>query len=250
MYPAGAEFVGLKNYIRMFQDKTFLLALKNNFFWLVFFVFLPVPLGLFIAMLFDHNFRGNKLYKTLFFLPMTLSFAVIATIWAWIYHPDMGALNVFLRAIGLENLAKPWLGDVRYMTFALIAVGVWRQVPYVMILYLAGLKNVPSQLLEASMVDGASWFGRFRYVVIPMLKPATIVALTISIIDSLRAFDIVYVMTNAKPRAAEVLSSYMYISSFNWQDYGYGSTIAVAQFAITLGFILVYLNNAMKNEIE
>ncbi len=246
----GFQFVGLQNYIRMFQDETFLLALKNNFFWLLFFVIIPVPLGLFIAMLFDMSFRGHKIYKTLFYLPMTLSFAVIATIWAWIYHPDLGFLNVVLRSIGLESIALPWLGDERYMTFALIAVGVWRQVPYVMILYLAGLKNVPTQLLEASLVDGTGWFGRFRYIIIPMLTPATVVALTISIIDSLRAFDIVYVMTNAKPRAAEVLSSYMYISSFNRQDYGYGSTIAVAQFIITLGFIMVYLNNVLKNEMD
>jgi len=249
-YPAGATWVGLKNFARLFQDSQFIVALVNNFYWLILFVLVPVPLGLFIAMLFNNSYPGERIYKTLFYLPMTLSFAVIGTIWAWIYSPDFGALNGFLHVIGLDSLARPWLGDRRYMTFALIFVGVWRQVPYVMILYLAGLKGVPGELVEAAMIDGASWGQRFRHVVIPMLAPATVVAMTISIIDSLRAFDIIYVMTNTKARAAEVLASYMYSSAFAYQDFGYGSAIAVIQFIITLGFIMVYVNNQLKNELE
>jgi len=155
-----------------------------------------------------------------------------------------------LRELGLEGITRQWLGDKRYMTLALVFVGVWRQVPYVMILYLAGLKNVPEELVEAAMIDGASWGQRFRHVVIPMLAPATVVAVTISVIDSLRAFDIVYVMTNTKARAAEVLASYMYSSAFHYQDYGYGSAIAVVQFAITFAFIVAYVNNTLKNELQ
>ncbi|MCG8572940.1 MAG: sugar ABC transporter permease [Spirochaetes bacterium] len=245
----GFDFIGLKNYLRLFSDKTFWIAIKNNFFWLVLFVALPVPLGLFIAMLFDNDYPGNKVFKTLFYIPMTLSFAVIGTIWAWIYHPDFGTINTFLEMIGLSGLKQQWIGDKRIMTFSLIFVGVWRQVPYVMILYLAGLKNVPKELMEVSMVDGANWGQRFRHILLPLLAPATIVSMTISVIDSLRAFDIVYVMTNAKARAAEVLSTYMYNTAFTYSDYGYGSTIAVIQFIITFCFIIIYLNNVMKSEI-
>ncbi len=244
----GTVWVGFRNFARLFRDHQFWLAVKNNFYWLVFFVLVPVPLGLFIAMLFNNERRGSRLYKTLFYIPMTLSFAVIGTIWAWIYTPDYGVLNGLLRAIGLDSLAVQWLGDKRYMTGALIAVGVWRQVPYVFILYLAGLKGVPPELVEAAMIDGASWWQRFRHVVLPMLAPATVVAVTISIIDSLRAFDIVYVMTNSKARAAEVLASYMYSTAFHYSDFGYGSAIAVVQFAITLAFILVYINNVLRDE--
>ena len=246
----GQKFIGLANFIRLFQDPQFLLALKNNLAWLSCFVLIPIPLGLAIAMLFNMDYRGNNVMKTLFYIPMTLSFAVIGTIWAWIYQPDFGVLNTFLRGLGFPDLAKQWLGDKRFMTGALVAVGVWRQVPYVMILYLAGLKNVPEELVEASMIDGANWGQRFRNVVLPMLAPATVMAVTISIIDSLRAFDVVYVMTNTKARAAEVLASYMYTSSFQYQDYGYGSAIAVIQFAITFLFIIVYVNNSLKNEIQ
>lgn len=246
----GQKFIGLANFIRLFQDPQFYLALRNNLSWLFGFVLIPIPLGLGIAMLFNMNYRGNNVMKTLFYIPMTLSFAVIGTIWAWIYQPDFGVLNTFLRMIHLPGAAKQWLGDKEYMTSALITVGIWRQIPYVMILYLAGLKNVPEELIEVSMIDGANWGQRFRNVVLPMLAPATIMAVTISVIDSLRSFDIVYVMTNTKARAAEVLSSYMYTSSFQYQDYGYGSAIAVVQFAITLLFIILYINNSLKNEIQ
>jgi ABC-type sugar transport system permease subunit len=236
-YPKGPRVVWLRNFARLASDPQFYLALKNNLVWLAVFVVIPVPLGLFIAMLFNLEYRGCRLYKTLFYLPMTLSFVVIGTIWAWIYHPDFGALNTFLRLLGFRSLGStPWIGDKRYMTFALVAVGVWRQVPYVM--------------MEAAMIDGARWGQRFRHVVIPLLAPATVVAVTISIIDSLRAFDIIYVMTNTKARAAEVLATYMYSSAFHYQDYGYGSAIAVVQFIITLGFILIYVSNVLRNELE
>ncbi len=244
----GAVWVGLDNFKRLLGDGQFWLAIKNNFAWLLFFVLIPVPLGLLVAMLFNSGYKGDKLFKTLFYLPMTLSFTIIGTIWMWIYNPDFGALNTFLRSLGLGDIAVQWLGDRRYMTGALIAVGIWRQVPYVMILYLAGLQGVPPELVEASLIDGANAWQRFRRVILPLLMPATVVAVTISVIDSLRAFDIVYVMTNTKARAAEVLASYMYSSSFAFSDYGYGSAIAVVQFLITLVFILVYVNDVLKKE--
>lgn len=244
------RYVGLANFFRLIRDDIFHLALWNNLQWMFGFIVIPIPVGLAIAMFFNQDYPGAKWFKTAFFIPMTLSYAVIGTIWVWIYHPSFGALNTALRTVGLEDLARQWLGDPRIMTRALVAVGVWRQVPYVMILYVAGLKNVPAELIEVSMIDGANWVQRFRNIVLPMLRPATVVAITISIIDSLRAFDIVYVMTNAQPRAAQVLASYMYTSSFQYQDYGYGSAIAVVQFFITLAFILFYVNITLKKESE
>jgi len=245
-----AKFVGLANFVRLFQDPQFYLALKNNSVWLTCFVLIPIPLGLAVAVLFNTDCRGTNVYKTVFYIPMTLSFTVIGTIWAWIYLPEYGILNVFLRSIGLGSLTRQWLGDKRYMTGALVAVGVWRQIPYIMILYLAGLKNVPSELIEAALIDGANFRKRFIKVILPLLAPATVMAVTISIIDSLRSFDAIYVLTSTKARAAEVLSTYMYTSAFNYQDYGYGSAIAVIQFTITLTFILIYVNKSLNKEIQ
>jgi len=318
-----SEFVGFANFTRLFQNKVFWTSLKNNLYWLILFVGIPVPFGLLIAMLFDMKLPGNKIYKTLFYLSMTLSFVVIAQIWSWIFEPRRGALTTFFQSLGIENLAQiqnglavfllfiaipvalgffigwlfnrkleyrstkkrwyvrlialavmliasfivykitgfkvetsrmaergfPWLSDPDFVTFSLILAAIWRQIPYVMVLYLAGLKNVPPELVEASIVDGANWGQRFFSVILPMLKPATIVAVTISVIDSLRAFDIVYAMTQGGPfNSSSVLANYMYIESFNNYRMGYGSSIAVIQFLITLGFIIVYLNNVVKTE--
>lgn len=320
---AKKTWVGFSNYSRLFGDSTFWKSLKNNFYWLIMFIAIPIPLGLGIAMLFDIKLPGGKIFKTLFYLSMTLSFVVIAQIWSWIFEPKNGALTMTFKALGFENLAQiqqmlldallfvaipvvlslvvgywvnkhwdirkpsrrwavtfacmasllvvaflvsrfwhpqinasrfarrgfPWLSDPDFVTFSLIFAAIWRQIPYVMVLYLAGLKNVPPQLVEASIVDGANWGQRFWHVILPMLKPATVIAVTISIIDSLRAFDIVYAMTQGGPfNSSSVLANFMYIESFNNYQMGYGSSIAVIQFLITLGFIVAYLNNVIKSE--
>jgi ABC-type sugar transport system permease subunit len=320
-----AEFIGFKNFQDLFANKVFWTSLKNNLYWLILFVGIPVPIGLLVAMLFDMKLPGNKLFKTLFYLSMTLSFVVIAQIWSWIFEPRSGVMTTFFQALGFETLAQvqqsiidlilyagiplilgfligwiinnkfevksskrrwlitfttlavcfiisfiaykswpfiltpsrlakrgfPWLSDPDFVTFSIIFAAIWRQIPYVMVLYLAGLKGVPPQLIEASIVDGANWGQRFVHVILPMLRPATTVAITISVIDSLRAFDIVFAMTKGGPfNSSSVLANYMYIESFNNYRMGYGSAIAVVQFAITLGFIIVYLNNVLKQEVK
>ncbi|WP_296906892.1 carbohydrate ABC transporter permease [Thermotoga sp.] len=248
---ARFNFIGWKNYTRLFSDFYFWLSLKNNIKWLVFFVVVAIPAGLGMAMLLDQKFPGNKVFKTLIYLPMTLSFVVIGQIWSWILEPRSGVLNEFLRAIGLGNLAKPWLSDPEVVTYALIMAALWRQIAYAMVLFLAGLKNVSTELVEAAYVDGANAWQRFWYVILPALRPAMVIAITVNIIDSLRAFDIVYVMTRGGPfYSSSVLANYMYIQSFHNYQMGYGSAIATIQFLITLGFIIVYLLYTLKREEE
>jgi multiple sugar transport system permease protein/raffinose/stachyose/melibiose transport system permease protein len=243
------EFSGLENYAELLRDDVFWTSITNNVKWLVLFTLIPIPAGLFIAMLLDKNWTGSRLFKMLLYLPMTLSFVVIGQIWNWIYQPDFGVLNTFLTVIGLENLTQAWLSNPTLVTYSLIAAAIWRQIPYVMVLYIAGLKNVPTELVEAALVDGANWSQRFRHVVIPMLLPATVIAVTISIIDSLRAFDIVFVMTRGGPfNSSSVMANQMYIEAFNNYNMGYGAAIAVIQFIITFTFIAVYLNRVIKQE--
>lgn len=243
------NFVGFQNYKDLFQDYYFLLSLKNNFYWMIGFVFISIPLGLGFAMLMDQKFPGHKVYKSLVYLPMTLSFVVIGQIWSWILEPRNGALNTFLRVIGLSNLARPWISDPNIVTFSLIAAALWRQVAYAMILFLAGLQGVSKEHVEAAYVDGANSFQRFWHVILPELRPATVIAITVNIIDSLRAFDIVFVMTRGGPfYSSSVMANYMYIKAFHNYNMGYGSAIAVIQFLITLVFIIAYLNNVLKKE--
>lgn len=243
------DFIGLDNFKMLFGDRIFTTALMNNIKWFIFFIIIPVPVGLGFAMLLDMKLPGSKLFKTLVYLPMTLSFVVIGTMWSWIYEPQYGALNSFLDAIGLDFLITPWLSDPDIVTFSLIFAAIWRQIPYIMVLFLAGLKNVSQDQVEAAYVDGANAWQRFWNIILPALKPSMIIAVTVSVIDSLRSFDIVFVMTKGGPfHSSTVLANFMYIEAFNNYRMGYGSAIAVIQFAITFGFIILYLLNAMKNE--
>ncbi|AEH51449.1 carbohydrate ABC transporter permease [Pseudothermotoga thermarum] len=242
-------FVGLENFRRLFSDRYFLLSLSNNIKWMIGFVLLSVPIGLLFAMLMDQKYPGQRVFKSLVYLPMALSFVVIGQIWSWILEPRSGVLNVFLRAVGLGSFAKAWLSDPQVVTYALILAALWRQIPYAMILFLAGLQNVSKELVEAAVVDGANSFQRFWYVILPQLRPAMVIAITVNIIDSLRAFDIVFVMTRGGPfYSSSVMANYMYIHAFHNYRMGYGAAIAVIQFLITLGFILLYLYNVLKRE--
>src|SRR6056297_2310185 len=212
----NVEFIGLENFKTLFNDRIFTTALMNNIKWFIFFIIIPVPVGLGFAMLLDMKFKGSKLFKTLVYLPMTLSFVVIGTMWSWIYEPQYGALNSFLDAMGLDFLITPWLSDPEVVTFSLIFAAIWRQIPYMMVLFLAGLKNVSKDQVEAAIVDGANSWQRFWNVILPALKPSMIVAITVSIIDSLRAFDIVFVMTKGGPfHSSTVLANFMYLEAFN-----------------------------------
>ena len=245
------DFVGLQNYVSLFHDRVFQGALLNNIKWLIGIKAVAIPLGLGIAILFNRKLRGASLCKTLIFLPMVLSFVVIGQMWSWILEPSQGVLNMVLRAVGLEALAKPWLSDPAIVTYALIGAALWREISYDMILFLAGLKNVSPELVEAAYVDGAGPWQRFWYVILPLLRPATVIVITVSIIDLLRAFDIVYVMTRGGPfHSSEVMATYMYTTAFHDYRMGYGATIAVIQFIITFGFIAIYIGHALREEAK
>lgn len=243
------SFVGLDNYRFLWGDYRFRIAILNNVKWLLGFTLVAVPSGLGLALLFNRQSTFANICKSLIYLPMTLSFVVRAQMWTWILEPRHGVINTILRAMGLSSLARPWLSDPGLVTYALIAVALWGQIAYAMVLFLAGLKHVPRELVEAAAVDGASAQQRFWYVILPMLRPAMIIAITISIIDSLRAFDIVYVMTRGGPfGSSDVLANYMYIQAFHNYRMGRGAAIAVIQFAITFTMIAVYLRWVMRTE--
>jgi ABC-type sugar transport system permease subunit len=244
-------FIGLRNYERLFQDKVFFLSLKNNLKWLLAFVTIPVALGLLLAMALNKSSPGEKIFKMSFYMPMVLAMVVSGLIWGWLYHPKGGLINTFLVATGLFEKGPSWLSDRDIVLYSIIIVAIWRQVGYVMVLYLAGLKSINPQLLEAAHVDGATGWQTFWRILLPLLTPVTIIVVVISVIDSLRAFDLVSVMTRGGPaNASSVLANFMYIESFNNYKMGYGAAISVIIFVISLGFIFLYLWRVMKDELE
>jgi ABC-type sugar transport system permease subunit len=246
---SAMNFIRLKNYSRLFRDRVFYTAFLNNIKWIGSFVTIPIAAGLALAMALNRSVPGSKVFKAVFFFPMVLSFVVMGLIWSWMYQPDSGIINSVLRLIGLEDLTRGWLSDPKLVIWSIIFTGIWRQVGYVMLLYLAGLQSVNTDLVDASRVDGAGPWQSFRHVIFPQLAPITVVVIVISIIDALRAFDLVYVMTRGGPfNSSQVLATFMYNEAFWNYRMGYGASISVVLFMISLLFIFIYLIRVFKTE--
>lgn len=244
------DWVGLRNYRRLFDDRIFWISFWNNVRWLVAFVTFPILAGLGLALILNNDLPGTRFFKAGFFSPMVVSTVVIGIVWSWMYQP-FGLINEMLSELGREGMPIGFLSDPDLVTWSIIAAGLWRQVGYVMLLYLAGLKNVDTTLVEASRVDGATPFQSFRDIVLPLLKPITVIIVVISTIDALRSFDLVNVMTRGGPyNQSNVLAQMMYIEAFNNYAMGYGAAIATILGLISLVLILFYLNQTMKNEMD
>ncbi|MFC4585856.1 carbohydrate ABC transporter permease [Sphaerisporangium corydalis] len=245
---APPEFVGLDNFTRMASDETFRTALGNTVLWLVLFGGLSVLGGLALALLLDRPRRGIGIYRAIFFLPVVFSMVVTALVWRMIYQPE-GVLNSLLTAVGLEDRARIWLGEPETALYALLLPALWRQVGYVMVLFLAGLKTVDPLLHEAAKMDGATAVDRFRYVTLPQLRPISTVVLAVTVIDALRSFDIVWALTKGGPyHSSELLSTYQFSTGVLGSQLGYGSALAVVIFALTIGTIIVYLVRSLREE--
>ncbi len=248
---SSPEFIGLRNYERLFRDPVFKISLLNNLKWIISFITIPVVAGLGLAMALNRAIPGAKFFKASFYSPMVLSLVVCGLIWGWMYQPANGLINEALRAVHLDSLAQGWLSDSKLVMWSIIVVAIWRQVGYVMVLYLAGLQGVDPGLVDASKVDGCTGWQTFRHVIFPLLAPVTVIVVTISIIDSLRAFDLVSVMTRGGPyNSSSVLANFMYIEAFNNYKMGYGAAISVILFLISLIFIFIYLYRTLQDELE
>jgi ABC-type sugar transport system permease subunit len=252
-----AQYVGLENFEDLFSSlgrrvpSAFEYSLFNNLKWLITFITIPVAIGLALAVILNRDIKGDRYFKLGIFLPQILSLPVIALIWNYgIYNPRAGLINSFLITLGIAE-PPAWLADKQLVIWAIIFAAAWRQIGYIMILYVAGLKNVDPTLLDAAKVDGANAWQSFWKVTFPLLGPVTTIVVVISIIDSLRSFDLVWVMTRGGPaNSSSVLAVLMYIQAFNNYKMGLGAATAVVLFAVSLVFIVAYLSRVMKDELE
>jgi len=246
-----AEPVGFDNYVRLFTNDIVLYgALGNTAIWLVLFGGISFAMGLAIALLLQADRRGVSVYRTAIFLPMVFSLVVTAVMWTAIFQPR-GILNDFLNAVGLEDWTRIWLGDPDTALYAVIVAALWRQIGYVMVLFIAGLKAIDPTLHEAARVDGANVFQRFRYITMPQLRGVNLVIISLLVIDSLRSFDIIWAMTRGGPfGSSELLSTYMFSTAFTDRQLGYASAIAVVIFLLAVGVIISYLIRAFSDTKE
>ena len=249
------KFIGFLNYIRLFQPRLreghyFLRALWHTLIWTGIFLTFPVAVGLIIAMMVDANVRGENVFKAVFYVPMVLSFVVLGLMWRWMYVRN-GVINSILAAIGLGNLRQNWLGDPRFALYSVIGAASWRHIAYCMIIFLAGLRNIPPDLIEASKIDGAGKRQTFVYVVLPLLRPATIVVIATTIISSFKIFDIVFAMTQGGPfGSSDVLSNRMYQDAFWNMRLGHASTIAVFIFVMVALISFPYIKKMTTPSAE
>jgi len=243
-----AAYVGTSNYVELMDDDAFYTSLRNNLIWLVLYL-LAIPAGLFIALLLNQTIFGIRLYKSLFFFPFVISQVVVGLVFSWFYDPTFGLFNAFIGMFGFDPINV--LGDENYVTYGIIAAGLWPQTAYCMILYLTGLNAVDPEQIEAGRLDGAKGWKMLWYVVLPQLKPATFIAFVVTIIGALRSFDLISIMTNGGPFGeSRVLSFYMFevaLSEYGFRM-GYGAAIAVVLFLIMLFFIAYFLYSMYQQE--
>jgi multiple sugar transport system permease protein len=242
------EWVGTRNYQQIFEIyPPFWPAFRHNVIWLVFLTVVPTVLGLLLAYLLDKKIRGTRAYQSIFFMPVVLSLAVVGFIWQLVYAPEQGLLNNILGTTEQGNLID-WLGNPDINLWAVLVAAAWRHAGYIMILYLAGLKSVDPALREAAAIDGASEWYAFRTVVFPALKPINIVVVVVTVIEALRAFDLVYIINRGR-NGLELLSVLVTDNIIGEASrIGYGSAIAVILLLIALVPIITFVARAFKEE--
>lgn len=241
------EWVGLRNYEDLlFYDDDFWTAIVNNVWWLIFYLLAPL-FGLIMALFLNQTVRGIRIAKSLFFFPFVISQVVVGLVFSWFYDPSFGLLNEVLGFFGLPGISL--LSSERWVTFAIIAAGLWPQTAYCMILYLTGLNNINPEQIEAARIDGAKRFKLYWHVIRPQLGPATFLAIVVTVIGALRSFDLVAIMTNGGPYgSSSVLAFKMYEEAiFNFRV-GYGASIAVVLFLIMAVYITFFLTRMLQQE--
>ena len=230
---ASSRFVGLDNWALLAHDTRFWLAVGNNLLLGLLSVLVQLPIALALAVMLDRASRGSRVLKILYFLPLLFSSVALGVIFKNLFDPNFGAINSALETIGLKALAVDWLGDPRYALGSVIAVVCWQNVPFYMILFLAGLASFSPELQAAAKLDGASDWTIFWRLKLPHLQGTIRTGAMLAVIGSLRYFDLIYVMTGGGPDgASEVMATYMYTTVFASFRLGYGSTIAAAMFLV------------------
>lgn len=243
-------FVGIENYVFMLNDPTIIRSIWNTAIWTVGMLLVPPAVGLGMALLIDDLF-GEKLFKTLFFLPYAVSFVAIGITWRLMYNDDFGVVNELLRLVGLGDLAQAWLGIPTVNTVAMMVAQGWLFSAFAMVVYLAGLRSIPEHLVEATRIDGLSRVQRFRYVTFPMLRPFTTLVIATILFRVLKIFDIIWVMTGGGPFfSSETLAVTMYRLAFSQFQFGKGAAVANILTVLIVFVTVLYIRYNVKREVE
>jgi ABC-type sugar transport system permease subunit len=226
-------FIGLDNFVRMFQDDLVPLALWHNVLYALGTVTGKLIVSLLLALLLNQALRGRGFYRTALFTPVVMSFVVISILWAWLYNGQFGLVDKALQALRLDFLIQDWLGDPNVALWSLMLVDIWKWYGFHMVIFLAGLQTIPQELYEVASIDGASRLGKFLHITLPLLQPVILVNVTISLMGAFNVFDIPFVMTEGGPgNATLVMALHVYIRGFKFYKFGY---------AAAMGYVLLLI---------
>ncbi|WP_432545549.1 carbohydrate ABC transporter permease [Kineococcus sp. SYSU DK004] len=246
------RFVGWANYTRMLTaDPVFWTSVRNSVVWVVLSLLVPMVLSLLLALGLNRKMLGRNLFRAVFYIPAVFASITVAAMWRWIYNPTLGAVNQALEAVGLGSWAQQWLGDPRLALYSVFVAAVWQGVGFTMVLFLAGLQQVPQELVDAAKVDGANRWQVFRAVTVPALRPTTVVVVILTIINSLKVFDLIVGMTGGGPaQSTQVLALWSYTQSFSNHAFGAGGAIATVLLLLSLALVVPYMIWSMRGDDE
>jgi len=234
-------FYGIKNYIRVFEDRFFWISLKNTFIVLVISLIFLTVLGFLIANIFRIKRRGNNLSKALVFSPAIISPIIVGIIWLYILDPEIGLLNSVLQSLGLESWIRMWIGGTVLSPYMYAIVFIWRQLGYITTIFVAGLNMIPGEVYESAEIDGASGWQRMFHITIPMVRGTITIVMLLVITGVFKIFEFIVQLTNGGPNhLSESLVTYSYNITFLNGEYGYGMALAMITFVITLILSALY----------
>lgn len=243
------EFLGLRNYMHLFQsDPVFFISMKNNLIWIVLTIFITMTVSLGFAVILNKQFRGRTFFRGFFYFPCVIAPIAVSIIWRWIYNPSIGFINQFMKAIG-SDFTQSWISNPKISIYAIFAAALWQAVGQPMILFLAGLQAVSPDVLEASRIDGASGIKQFFLITIPLLKESFVIVIATLIVAAMKVFDVIQGLTGGGPNnATQMLSTYMYSQTFQYNNVGVGTTIACVMVFMMLVVIVPYILFTAKED--
>jgi multiple sugar transport system permease protein/raffinose/stachyose/melibiose transport system permease protein len=247
--PDKPIWVGLANYVTLAADETFRRAVLNTLIWSVAAPLLDVGIGLLLALCLYAKVPFTRFLRIAWFTPVLLSYVVVAIVWLWLYNYDWGIVNVMFRAVGLGGLASVWLGDPHLALGSLIFIDVWKWAGFNMVVCLAAIHSLPSEVLEAAELDNCGWGGKLRFVIVPLLRPTLLNLYILAFVAKMKVFDLVWIMTQGGPLwSTETVSTYVYKRAFAWNtfDLGYPAAIASVWFGVVIVTVLL-LNRLLRS---
>lgn len=249
-FSAHKKFIGLKNYINLSQNISFYNSLYVTVVYTIIVTAGSIVIGLILANLLNRNLKYKTFFRTAYFIPVVTATAAAGVVWKYMLDPSQGIINKFLNSIHMPSV--PWLAHPFWVIVSISLVGIWKRIGFNMVIYLSAMQSIPSSLYESADIDGAAKFEKFKYVTVPLLKPATLLLVIMSFIDSFQVFDQVYVMTNGGPMgASDVLGLYMYREGFSAGNVGYASAVGWVIFLFVFAATIVQLKiNTKGGEFE